>query len=182
MEKVYALFYTLFSWAEKLHFLHCSGLFFHFWLLRSCAIYHCKNIIKNGTKPISFRCHFFTIFLLPPSPRLWQPKTSPPLEAFLTHAHMEIFSSPPLRKMWCPWVIRGAVDFGSIDDDDESNLFLFAYVPYWLITVVCGLARYYCNLSTREAKMGQSITVRCTCHTCRCVLQPQYNRSSQRAY
>ena len=101
MKKAHTLFYTLSCWAEELHFFTQFRPFVHFWLLRSCAIYHSKfsfKYVKNWF-------YFSDIFLKkclppspPPSPRLWQPKTSPPLEAFLTHAHMEIFFHPLYEK------------------------------------------------------------------------------------
>ncbi len=130
MEKVYALFYTLFSWAEKLHFLHCSGLFFHFWLLRSFAIYHCKNIIKNGTKPISFRCHFLQYFSSPLHPGYDSQKHHLPWKHFWPKHTWKKNSSPPLWKKWCPcvpialamecWCPKRGLTWGSFD----SFLFL----------------------------------------------------------
>ena len=41
----------------------------------------------------------------PPSPRLWLPKTSPPLEVYLTHVHTgKIIPPPYAKKAACPCV------------------------------------------------------------------------------
>ena len=46
----YPILYSLLLGRKVTPFLHCSGHFFHFWLLRSCAVYHSKssfNFVKN---------------------------------------------------------------------------------------------------------------------------------------
>ena len=88
----YSILNRFSSGRQVAHFMVRSLLFrsfFHFWLLKSCAIYHSKISIKIVKKQFLSGGDVkknFPPFLLP-SPRLWQPKASP-MEAFLTHPHI----------------------------------------------------------------------------------------------